>query len=831
MVHHLKTERDDGGACVSIEEESTIVRSEKHNSRCEKEYSCETCPLTGSRKFVPWGNAQNPDLMVIIDTAKYGVPLNSATMADHPFIVRLNQCLMSAGLNLNSCYYTFLVRCQTPIVRGVQRQPSAVEVKSCIKSLEKDILTVNPKFILGMGDVILKKFFGPEYNLQKSEGIPLKYGDSIFVGTFPIEIALDVPEKYITFMDTCKRVASWIKKKNNPLDQWDSRNVKFVVTPVDAMNKIVWLKSQNIWSCDIETDSTNLDANLYSIAFSTGDETFAIPFRKSDGTPFWKDPMVYTHFNKALQELFSNNAKKIFHFSTFDALILRQNGIPVRNIADTFLLYYLIDENARNTKLKYLVWKVLGMGGYEAEYDNLTENRSAKGVPTDVLLKYNANDAYATKLLWDALTQKIDSSTRKLMETIVLPFQEVLIEAMHTGLKVDREYATSMINQYKENIAEIEKKLYAAVGHEFDIMSTKDLQKLLYKELKLKCLKRTVKTNAPSVDEEALEALRGSHVVVDLLLEHRKVSKLLSTYFEPILEKSGADNVLHPTFIIGGTRTGRISSRNPNCQNIPRGDTVKNLFISRPGNVLIDLDFKQIEFRMAGHLARDEKMRDDILNGLDIHTEVASRVFRVPPQQVSKTQRTQAKGAVFGILFGRGPASLAKEYGMSEQDATLLINTFLSMYPKVHMWIKTTKAIAKRNGFLRNEFGRTRHFPGIFSKNSEFVSKAERQAVNFLPQSMAADYTFFRAVRLQNLLRKYNTGLILTVHDSLIYEAPLVHIEEVLETIFTELSTPLNFIFVPIDFELSIGFRLGDTVKIENRDDLKKFLENVKNES
>jgi DNA polymerase-1 len=395
-----------------------------------------------------------------------------------------------------------------------------------------------------------------------------------------------------------------------------------------------------------------------------------------------------------------------------------------------------------------------------------------------------------------------------------------MIDAKFHGIQLDSTYVIQQIKQYEQDLQRLEQAMHAAVGHAFNMQSTNELSTVLFKELKLPVLMRTEKTNQPSTDAEALENLQGKHPVIDSLLEYKKKSKLLSTYYRALLGFRDREGAIHASFLLFGTRTGRLSSSAPNLQNIPRSAEVKNVFIARPGKFLIELDFKQIEFRLWGHYAQDAKMKQDIESGMDIHSFIASKVYNIPVAQVTKDKRTLAKTLVFGLMYGRGTKAVAAAFDIPEDEAIKIKQVFFSLYPQAAQWLEHPKFFVRTNGYVRNLFGRIRRLPGIWSYDQEIKSLAERQAVNFLPQSTAADYTFFRAVRLAPQLAPLGTRLILTVHDSLIYEAPIENAKQSLQIIFNELCTPMKTLFIFLDFDLSIGYRLGSLHEFKTMEDL-----------
>lgn len=351
---------------------------------------------------------------------------------------------------------------------------------------------------------------------------------------------------------------------------------------------------------------------------------------------------------------------------------------------------------------------------------------------------------------------------------------EVLRDMEKTGVKIDVDGLTRFGTELKAGIAESEAKIYAVVGEEFNISSPKQVGEILFERLGLPGGKKT-KTGY-STDADVLESLAGRHPIVPLITEYRELSKLYSTYVAGFLNKVGEDGRIHTTFR-NETRTGRLSSSEPNIQNIPvrteRGRVMRRFFTAESGKVLVDADYSQIELRVLARVSEDAAMSADFANNRDIHTATAAGVFGVPEDGVTREMRNAAKAVNFGIIYGMGAFSLSKDIGVSVADAKRYIERYLERYGGVRDYLEKTVSEAKKTGYVRTLTGRIRHIPEIMSPNKNIAAAGERIAKNTPIQGTAADIIKIAMVRVFRRLEKElpDAKLILQVHDELIVEA------------------------------------------------------------
>ncbi len=379
--------------------------------------------------------------------------------------------------------------------------------------------------------------------------------------------------------------------------------------------------------------------------------------------------------------------------------------------------------------------------------------------------------------LYRAIKKDIeDKSQEKLLREIELPLAKVLARMENVGFAVSKEG----IEQYGEFVGEklvaLEQEIYSSVGYEFNINSPKQLGEALFVKLELPAKKKTKSGYSTSAD--VLEELRMHHLVVGMVLEYRTYAKLKSTYCDGLLKVIASDGRIHTSFNQKETRTGRISSTEPNLQNIPvrteLGRELRKFFVASKGYVLVDADYSQIELRVLADIAKDENMQKAFIDNTDVHTVTASQVFRMPESMVTPIMRSRAKAVNFGIVYGIGPFSLAKDIGVKTWEAKEYIENYLAHYSGVDSYMKTVIEEAKEKGYVETVFGRRRYLPELTSSNHMTRAFGERVARNMPIQGTAADIIKIAMIRVDERLKadKMRSRLILQVHDELIVEAP-----------------------------------------------------------
>ena len=395
-----------------------------------------------------------------------------------------------------------------------------------------------------------------------------------------------------------------------------------------------------------------------------------------------------------------------------------------------------------------------------------------------------------------------------LLDDIELPLCEVLASMEHHGILVDKQGIEAFGTELQEALQTQMKLIYEMVGYEFNINSPKQLGKALFEDMQLPTGKKT--KNGYSTNAETLEALRGQSPVIDPILQYRTYQKLNSTYVEGLLKVIGSDGRIHSTFNQTETRTGRISSGEPNLQNIPvrteLGSRFRKYFIAAKGETLLDADYSQIELRLLAHIAGDATMQSAFASGQDIHRSTAAKIYNIPLEDVTPALRSSAKAVNFGIVYGIGAFSLSKDIGVSVKEADTFIKTYLGNFPKVKEYMDSTIAKGRADGFVTTLYGRRRILPELASSNFNLRSLGERMAMNTPIQGTAADIIKLAMVRVYRRLAKegLEAKLILQVHDELIVECPCEEAQQAALILGEEMRSAAA-LSVPLSAEVNSG--------------------------
>ena len=455
--------------------------------------------------------------------------------------------------------------------------------------------------------------------------------------------------------------------------------------------------------------------------------------------------------------------------------------------------------------------------------------RSDTTSPTiDDILRYAKTDKFdvAREKIFKELKQT--GRLNEVYENIEKLLIPVVMKMNKTGILLDKEYLLGLAKEYKTELAKIAARIYKHAGHEFNVISPKQLGTVLFDELKI-ALPKQKKTpgGARTTREDELEKMTSFHPIIADVLSYRELHKLLTTYVQKLPTMIGSDKRLHAQFLQSGTTTGRISSQNPNLQNIPiksdYGRRVREGFVAQKGSVLVAMDYSQIELRIAAGLSKDKKLLRVFEEGGDVHTAVAAQVFHVAPESVDYEMRRRAKVINFGILYGMGVNALRANLGedISREEAARFLSDYFKSFAGLALWIERTKLDAARNGFTETLFGRRRYFSGFNSPLPNLRAQAERMAVNAPIQGTQADIIKLAMVKAEGLIEKNvwseKAKLVLQVHDELVYEVS----EKDAEKIARELCKIMESVVpesalngVPIVAEISTGKNWGNMAKI-----------------
>ena len=489
-----------------------------------------------------------------------------------------------------------------------------------------------------------------------------------------------------------------------------------------------------------------------------------------------------------LEDLFSGDVPKICHDCRAVGSALLRRGIALRNVVyDTALGAYLL-EPARS---KY-------------PPVSLCMQYCGKSLPEDL-----AGEAAAVLALGNALPSLVAEHGMELVyRDIDFPLCPVLSEMENTGIAVDRSTLEAFGKMLSERIADCESLIYGYAGGPFNINSTKQLGQVLFETLGLPHGKKTKSGYSTNID--VLEFLRDKHPIIPAIIDYRMLTKLHSTYAEGLLKVIAPDGRIHTTFQNTVTATGRLSSTDPNLQNIPvrtdLGGEIRKMFVPRPGWVLVDADYSQIELRVLAHVADDRAMQEAFTSGEDFHTLTAARVFGVAPENVTAQMRRSAKAVNFGIVYGISDFSLAGDIGVTRKEARAYIDGYLSHYQGVRQYMEDVVKNARETGYVETLYGRRRALPELNSKNFNIRSGAERMALNTPIQGTAADIIKIAMIRVHSRLAKegMQARLVLQVHDELIVECPEEETSAVLTLVTEEMESAAS-LKVPLVAEAHAG--------------------------
>lgn len=537
-------------------------------------------------------------------------------------------------------------------------------------------------------------------------------------------------------------------------------------------------------TCQICTNANDLldklkGQNAYVYPAVTDGEITDLYFAFDDNVLVVQSEMP--EYERFINEFFADETIKKHSYNTKDLhrLAAKRNIFCVGVCGDLMLSAYLLRPSDMNYGIDHLCLE------YAVE---LPEFLNALG-EKDVLVSFSS----VLPVLFEKTDKLIDEAEqRELLVDIELPLAGVLARMEVRGFEVDRAGIEAFSKELTARIGELTDSIFELVGHEFNINSPKQLGVALFDELHLPCKKRT--KSGYSTNAEVLEGLVDIHPVISMIMEYRTLAKLKSTYCDGLLKSIQPDGRIHTRFNQVETRTGRISSLEPNLQNIPirtdLGRQMRKFFVASQGNVLVDADYSQIELRVLADMANDQIMIDAFNNGHDIHTITASQVFGLPLEMVTSQMRSRAKAVNFGIVYGIGAFSLAKDIGVSHKEAKEYIDSYLNTYNGVAGYMDKMIDLAKDKGYAKTLFGRRRYLPELSASNHMLRSFGERVARNMPIQGTAADIIKIAMVKVDKRLRdeKMKAVLILQVHDELIIEAPKEESDKALEIVTEEME-------------------------------------------
>ncbi len=600
-----------------------------------------------------------------------------------------------------------------------------------------------------------------------------------------------------------------------------TREYQTITTLAELEAFLALVPNSALLAFDTETDGLEfMRSALVGISLSVAPGyAVYIPFKQAG----LENPLSIEAVISRLKPILEDPAiLKVGQNAKFDWHILKRYGIEVQGIVDdTMLASYILDPTGNRHNMDalaelYLRYKttsfeeIAGKGRNQKTFDE---------IDIETASFYACEDADITLQLRHSILPRLKAQTGQyqIYEEIEMPLVPVLAKMEHAGIEVDAAHLEALSHEFAERLKALEREAYALAGEEFNMSSSKQVGEILFDKLQLPVIKKTPK-GAPSTAEDVLQKLAEDYPLPKLIIEYREFSKLRSTYTDSLVADINPDTGrVHTSFNQAQTSTGRLSSSNPNLQNIPirtsEGRRIREAFVAKTGHILLSADYSQVELRLMAHFSQDETMIKAFREGKDIHAATAAEVFRTPLEKVTSQERRAAKAINFGLIYGMGAFGLAKQLGISRTQAQEYISLYFSRYPGVLNYMDQTKERAREQGYVETLLGRRLYLPGIQSSNAIARSGAERIAINAPLQGTAADIIKLAMLKVDRLLSEkpeIDAKMLLQVHDELILEASLAS-EKLATELLIAAMTDVIEIDVPLIVEVGRGKNWDET--------------------
>ena len=610
---------------------------------------------------------------------------------------------------------------------------------------------------------------------------------------------------------------SWLQEAPANKTVKSEINSSYVCISTEKSLKELIKKASKAKTIAVDTETTGLDymdTELVGISLSyQAGEAYYIPLKHDDDSV---DQLDLNIVLKELRPLLEDSSNKIIGQNIkFDRNVLAKYGVDIASIKnDTMMMSYVLDASATRHNLDAL-------SSYYLNYKTSTfEDVAGKGVkqitfdkvPIEAATNYAAEDADITLRLYEELNPKLEGedSLNKLNDEIEIPLIEVLSEMEQNGAILNSKILNSQSKDLESRIKKLEGKAYQLAGEEFNLGSTKQLREIFFEKLKYRIIKKTP-GGQPSTDEKVLAELAEEYELPKVLLEHRTLSKLKSTYTDKLPNQvSQSTGKVHTSFHQAVTTTGRLSSSDPNLQNIPirteDGRRIRQAFEPSKGNKFISADYSQIELRVMAHMSKDAGLLQAFQEGEDVHSKTASEVFDVGIKDVTSDLRRNAKAINFGLIYGISAFGLGKQLGISRNLAAEYMAMYFEKYPDVKKYMELTKEFASQNGYVETLFGRRLYLRDINATNAMRRQASERAAINAPVQGTAADIMKIAMINMHKAIKKEKSEakLILQVHDELILDTPKDEIDKIVSLITDSMMGAAN-LDVPLEIDIGIG--------------------------
>ncbi len=589
----------------------------------------------------------------------------------------------------------------------------------------------------------------------------------------------------------------------------------FDLIGLDRLKKRV-LK-EKYFAFDLET--THLEffrSEIVGISISFSDSGYYVPFLFPE---FEKNKVdiSFDDFKTEFHDIFGNDKiRKTGHNLKFDTLHLMYNGIPVKGISDdSMIMSYLLYPNRRAHKLKELTSEFLDYD--QTGFDGLTGKGKNKkridDIEIDKIGRYCIDDSAVTLMLADILGKKMEAQGLKnLYRDVEIPLSKVLTTIEFNGVKLDIDYLKKSSEYLSGMIETLEKELHSAAGYDINLNSFQQLGVFIFEKMGLPAAKKTRKTGAYSTDSEVLHELRG-YPIVQSIIDYRTLKKLNSTFVEGLIDTVDESDRVHTSYNQTVAATGRLSSSNPNLQNIPVGETggisVRKGFIAEGKNILLAADYSQVELRIMAHFSEDDNLMDAFRNDFDIHQYTADKVFGKDLFLSDHERRKRAKIINFSVLYGSGPFSLSKELGVSYGEAKDFIDMYFEKYIGVKEFIEKVISDCENETRVKTILGRIRPIPEINSENKNIKDNGRRMAINTIIQGSAADIIKVAMINIDKKIKKMMSQMVMQVHDELIFELPPEEENNLRKIVKHEMENSLK-LKVPLTVSIKTGKNWGE---------------------
>ena len=590
-----------------------------------------------------------------------------------------------------------------------------------------------------------------------------------------------------------------------------------IILDNDALKALIdELKQAQIFALDLETTAKDpMEAEIVGLSFACRpNEAVYIPLRhRYSGAPRQLDPDRTLARLKPLLE--NPDLAKVGQNIKYDWIVLKRSGIQLQGVMfDTMVASYLLNPTRRSHNLETIAVEYLDhkMISYKEVTGGRKDDKGFDRVPVEDAVPYACEDADITLMAYEILRPKLDEGGfDSLFKEVEMPLIPVLVDMEMSGISVDKDRLEAVSKEFEGQLYKTQDRIYSIAGEEFNIQSHQQLGRILFEDLKLPIQKKTKKKTGYSTDVEVLTALSLEHELPALVLQYRSLAKLKSTYADALVDLIHPETRrIHTSYNQTVTATGRLSSSDPNLQNIPirteEGRKIRAAFVPQKGWTMLSADYSQIELRLLAHYSEDPTLVEAFEEDQDIHARTAAEVFQLLPNMITPEMRRQAKVINFGIIYGMRPFRLSKELGISQKMAKIYIEHYFDRYKGVKRFIEQTIEQARKAGKVTTLLGRHRRLPDISSKNRTAREFAERTAVNTPLQGSAADLIKVAMIRIHQALgeMRLETKLLLQVHDELVFEAPPEELER-LKKLVTEIMEGAYPLRVPLKVDVNAG--------------------------